>query len=58
MKTARRGAFYGVLPIPTKKGKVFDGWYTSSKGGTKITAYRTVNLTGDVKLYAYRKKKS
>ncbi|MBQ3455316.1 MAG: InlB B-repeat-containing protein, partial [Synergistaceae bacterium] len=27
-KEVSNGAFYGVLPIPTKKGKVFDGWYT------------------------------
>ena len=56
-KEVSNGAFYGVLPIPTKKGKVFDGWYTKKKGGKKITAYRTVELTGDVTLYAHWKKK-
>ena len=46
-------AFYGILPIPERKGYTFDGWYTEKEGGKLITAYRTVQLTGDTTLYAH-----
>ena len=29
---------YGELPIPTKKGYSFDGWYTTRAGGVKVLA--------------------
>lgn len=29
--------YYSLLPTPTRKGYRFKGWYTSAKGGTKIT---------------------
>ena len=29
---------FGDLPTPNKTGYVFDGWYTSASGGTKVTA--------------------
>jgi len=31
-------AFGSLLPKPTKEGYYFDGWYTSSTGGAKITS--------------------
>lgn len=31
------GKKYGRLPVPTRAGYAFDGWYTSASGGTKIT---------------------
>lgn len=31
------GKNYGTLPVPTRTGYVFDGWYTSKNGGTKVT---------------------
>lgn len=52
-KKVSNGAFYGILPIPERSGYEFEGWYTAKDGGKKITSYRTVDLTGDTKLYAH-----
>ena len=52
-KKVSNDAFYGILPIPERKGYTFDGWYTEKDGGKLITAYRTVRLTGDTTLYAH-----
>ncbi len=46
------GSTYGTLPTPTRTGYTFNGWYTASSGGTKITASSTVNITSDITLYA------
>lgn len=38
---------YGTLPTPSRSGYVFDGWYTASTGGNKVTAnttYSSANL--------------
>lgn len=43
---------YGTLPIPTRPGYSFNGWYTAATGGTKVTAATKVELTADQKLYA------
>ena len=43
---------YGELPLPTKTGYAFDGWYTSASGGTKITANTTFNEATNQTLYA------
>jgi uncharacterized repeat protein (TIGR02543 family) len=32
------GTTLGTLPTPTRTGYTFNGWYTSSSGGTKISA--------------------
>ena len=42
---------YGALPIPTRSGYTFNGWYTAASGGTKITASSTVS-TSITTLYA------
>jgi uncharacterized repeat protein (TIGR02543 family) len=34
---------YGELPIPTKLGNEFLGWYTDPTAGTEITSWTTVN---------------
>nr|MCR5623609.1 InlB B-repeat-containing protein [Lachnospiraceae bacterium] len=47
-----KGATYGNLPVPTKSGYYFLGWYTSLSGGTKITSDTIVNVTKDQVLYA------
>ena len=44
----------GTLETPIRSGYVFEGWYTSVKGGTKITA-DTV-LTKNLTVYAHWKK--
>lgn len=52
-KTVTSGESYGTLPVPTRSGYTFDGWYTSANGGTKVTASTTANLTTDQTLYAH-----
>lgn len=37
-KSVENGSAYGVLPRPTRSGFIFDGWWTSVTGGTKILA--------------------
>ena len=39
------------LPIPTRTGYTFDGWYTSSTGGTKVTT--SYAFTGNATIYAH-----
>jgi uncharacterized repeat protein (TIGR02543 family) len=45
------GTTLGTLPTPTRTGYTFNGWYTSSSGGTKISASTAVP-TGNVTYYA------
>ena len=40
-----------TLPTPSKTGNTFDGWYTQSSGGTKVS--NTYTPTGNVTLYAH-----
>lgn len=40
-----------TLPTPTKSGYTFDGWYTQSSGGTKVS--NTYTPAGNVTLYAH-----
>ncbi len=42
---AMHGQAYGVLPTPVKDGYRFDGWFTSTTGGSQITS--TTIFTGD-----------
>lgn len=51
-KTVTYASTYGTLPTPTKTGYVFNGWYTSSSGGTKITSSTNVSITANQTLYA------
>lgn len=53
-----RGQKYSNLPVPTRSGYVFDGWYTSAKGGTKVTADTIVPEAGKQTLYAHWKEPS
>ena len=46
---------YGTLPVPTRNGYTFQGWYTAKSGGTKVTASTTVSITADQVLYAHWK---
>ena len=43
---------YGNLAIPSKTGYIFNGWYTSATGGTKITSTSEVTTAKDHTLYA------
>ena len=45
-----KGKKLGVLPVPTRSGYTFTGWFTASEGGTQVTADTVV--TGDMTLFA------
>lgn len=46
------GGTYGTLPEPEKSGYIFQGWYTDSFGGDRITASTKVNISKNHSLYA------
>ena len=46
------GLTYGNLPVLSKQGYVFNGWYTAASGGTKITSSTKVTITANQTLYA------
>jgi uncharacterized repeat protein (TIGR02543 family) len=48
-----RGAKYGELPVPTRNGYEFSGWYTKDSGGSKITSGSTVKTAKTTTLYAH-----
>ena len=50
--TLKYGSQYGTLPEPTRSGYVFNGWYTSTSGGTQITSTSTMNTASNQTLYA------
>ena len=43
----------GVWPTPTRTNYRFDGWYTSTSGGTRIVESETVKVTSNTTLYAH-----
>lgn len=51
-KTVTYASSYGTLPIPTRDGYDFNGWYTAASGGSKITSDTTVSITDTQTLYA------
>ena len=44
---------YGTLPTPIRAGHTFDGWYTASNGGIKVTGATTIITNGAHTLYAH-----
>ncbi|MBP3284458.1 MAG: InlB B-repeat-containing protein [Clostridia bacterium] len=46
------GDLYGTLPVPTKSGYAFDGWYMEEWLVTKITDTTVVETASDHTLYA------
>ena len=51
--TATNGMTYGSLPMPTRTGYTFAGWYTSASGdGSLVTGETTVALAGAQTLHA------
>ncbi|MGN1161045.1 MAG: InlB B-repeat-containing protein [Candidatus Fimenecus sp.] len=40
-----------ILPIPQKDGYIFDGWYTSASGGSKIGS--SITVTENIKIYSH-----
>ena len=55
-KTLNKGAQYGSLPTPTRSGYTFNGWYTASSGGSKVSSNTTIN--GNTTIYAQWTKNS
>lgn len=54
-KSVAAGQRYGSLPMPSRNGYTFEGWFTSASGGTQITEASTVSLTSNRTLYAHWK---
>ena len=52
-KSVTYGNTYGALPIPTRSGYTFAGWYTASGGGSQVTESTTVNTASNHTLYAH-----
>ncbi len=50
-RTYTVGSSYGTLPTPTRSGYEFEGWYTSSSGGSYI--FSSSAVTGRITLYAH-----
>ena len=51
-KAVYYGDIYGDLPIPTRDGYIFTGWYTAASGGTIITSATKVTKTANHTIYA------
>ena len=49
---------YGELPVPTRTGYDFLGWFTAAEDGDQVTANTTVTATADHTLYAQWQKKT
>ncbi len=47
------GQVYGTMPVPTRANYSFDGWYTESSGGTKVTESTVVTALVNQTLYAH-----
>lgn len=50
--TIKYGSMYGALPTPTRTGYKFNGWYTASSGGTKVTSSTIFTGSSSQTLYA------
>lgn len=50
-KKVAQNESYGSLPVPTRDGYLFDGWYTSRTGGTEVT--EDTRATADRTVYAH-----
>lgn len=51
-KSVTYASTYGTLPIPTRTGYTFGGWYTATSGGSAVAASTTVSITSAQTLYA------
>ncbi len=52
-KFVAAGGTYGDLPVPTREGCRFDGWYTAPNAGVLVNTRTSVVLSGDHTLYAH-----
>lgn len=44
---------YGELPVPSRKGYQFDGWFTQADGGAQITSQDIYSISEDQTLFAH-----
>lgn len=51
--TVRVGGVYGVLPVPTKAGQNFQGWFPNGEGGEPIREVTAVLKETDHTLFAH-----
>ena len=51
-KTVIYGAAYGEMPVPTRDGFAFKGWYTDTEYTTEVKADAIVDFVGTQTLYA------
>jgi uncharacterized repeat protein (TIGR02543 family) len=51
-KLVQYSNIYGSLPVPTRKKYTFRGWYTNTKGGSKVTQYSVYKVKGNQTIYA------
>ena len=47
------GETYGELPVPTRSGQAFTGWFTAKTGGSKVAATTIVTEAAKRTLYAH-----
>ena len=52
-KNVEFGKPYGTLPTPTREYCSFDGWFTASGGGERVTASAIYDITEGQTLYAH-----
>ena len=57
-KTVKIGEPYGELPVPTRTGYDFLGWFTAAEEGDQVTANTVVTATTDHTLYAQWKERT
>ena len=53
-KTVTYDSTYGDLPTRNVTGYTFNGWYTATSGGSKVTSSTKVTITANQTLYAQR----
>ena len=51
-KSVTYNSTYGTLPTPTRNNYIFNGWFTSKTGSTKVTSSTKVTITANQTLYA------
>ncbi|MBR6514989.1 MAG: InlB B-repeat-containing protein [Clostridia bacterium] len=55
VETVTHGQSSVILPMPTRAGYIFEGWWDSPEGGTRMK-HNTVCTTADTVLYAHWRK--
>ena len=52
-KSVTYDSAYGTLPIPTRTGYGFEGWFTSAQGGSAVDADTVMSTASNHTLYAH-----